>query len=75
MTTYVIASKANSPYLAECQIIGEHVAANTPDVSIQVVIKDAAEWPEFIDSVTSCYGFETKPCPIIYTIEGKLIGD
>lgn len=39
------------------------------------MIKDAAEWPEFIDSVTGCYGFETKPCPIIYTIEGKLIGD
>lgn len=70
MTTYVIASKYNSPYLAECQIVGEHIQENSPDVTIQMVIKDQTEWPEFIDSVCTCYGFETKHCPIIYTIEG-----
>ena len=34
MTTYVVASKANQPYLSECQMLGEHLMANTPDVSV-----------------------------------------
>ena len=32
MVTYVVASKAQNPYLAECQIVGEFMTKNTPDV-------------------------------------------
>ena len=40
MVTYVVASKANNPYLAECQIVGEYLELNTSDVHVKSVIKD-----------------------------------
>ena len=49
--------------------------ANTPDVTVQFVIKDPAEWSEFVDGVCRSYGFDKKTCPIVYTLEGNLIGD
>ena len=51
MTTYVVASKANQPYLSECQILGEFLEQGSPDICVKYVIKDSSEWPEFIDSV------------------------
>jgi hypothetical protein len=48
---------------------------NTPDVCIKCVIKDNAEWDEFVDSVCRTYGFVKRTCPLIYTLEGTLIGD
>ena len=75
MTTYVIASKANQPYLAECQMLGENLMENSPDICIKCVIKDNSEWDEFVDSVCRTYGFTKKTCPIVYTLEGNLIGD
>lgn len=75
MVTYVIASKANQPYLAECQMLGEMLEKNCPDVSIKTVIKHQSEWPEFLDSVCRSYGFADKTCPLIFTLEGTLIGD
>ena len=74
MVTYVVASKAHQPYLSECQILGEYLNKNAPDVSVQIVIKDSSEWKEFLNSVCRSYGFEKKSCPIIYTLEGTLIG-
>jgi hypothetical protein len=75
MVTYVVASKAQNPYLAECQIVGEFMERNTPDVQVKYVIKDNSEWKEFVDSVCRSYGFEKKSCPLVYTLEGTLIGD
>jgi len=53
------------------------LAANSPDVTVQVVIKDESEWKEFIDSVCRSYGFDKKAGAniLIYTLEGLLIGD
>ena len=48
---------------------------NTPDVQVKYVIKDNSEWKEFVDSVCRSYGFEKKSCPLVYTLEGTLIGD
>lgn len=44
-------------------------------MTVKFVVKDDSEWKEFIDSVCRSYGFEKKSCPIIYTLEGTLIGD
>ena len=74
MVTYVVASKAIQPYLSECQILGEFLEKNAPDVSVQYVVKDVSEWREFANSVCRSYGFSTKSCPIVYTLEGTLIG-
>jgi hypothetical protein len=49
--------------------------ANTPDVTVQFVIKDPTEWTDFVDGVCRSYGFDKKTCPIVYTLEGTLIGD
>jgi hypothetical protein len=51
------------------------IQSNTPDVCVKYVIKDNSEWSEFVDSVCRSYGFEKKSCPIVYTLEGILIGD
>ena len=75
MVTYVVASKANNPHLAECQIVGEFLEQNIADVNVKYVVKDAKEWKEFIDSVCRLYGFPKKTCPIVYTLEGTYIGD
>jgi hypothetical protein len=76
MVTYVVASVANSPQLANCQILGEFVSKNCPDVDVQFVIKDKSEWRPFMTSVCKCYGFDDyKLCPIVYSLEGELIGD
>ena len=48
---------------------------NTPDVCVKTVIKDSAEWDVFVDSVCRSYGFVQKSCPLVYTLEGTLIGD
>jgi len=54
--------------------LGEFLESNCPDVSVKTVIKDHSEWDEFVDSVCRSYGFENKYHPLIYTIEGKIIG-
>jgi hypothetical protein len=56
-------------------MLGEYIEKSCPDVAVKFVIKDASEWAEFIDSTCRSYGFEKKSCPIIYTLEGTLIGD
>ena len=48
---------------------------NTPDVCVKFVIKDTAEWDVFVDDVCRSYGFVKKTCPLVYTLEGTLIGD
>ena len=63
MVTYVVASKANTNQLAQCQILGEHIEKNVPDCSVKFVIKDKCEWATFIDSVCRTYGFDEKKCP------------
>ena len=52
MVTYVIASKATQPFLPECQMLGEFLSQNCPDVSVQVVIKSNEDWGEYIDAVS-----------------------
>jgi len=42
---------------------------------VKTIIKDKTEWDEFIDSVCRSYGFDRQTCPIVYTLEGHLIGD
>ena len=58
----------------QCQIIGEFLEANCPDVSVKMCIKDPTEWTEFISDLTRVYGFENVYSPIVYKIEGTLIG-
>ena len=45
-------------------------------MNVQFTIKDKTEWKPFITSICKCYGFDDyKLCPIVYTLEGELVGD
>lgn len=75
MTSIVIASKANSLYLAECEVLAEFLAKNLPDFKYSVIKKHKNEWDDFLTSLADSYGFKRKWCPIVFTVEGDLIGD
>lgn len=55
--------------------MGDFIEKNTPDCRVLFAIKDPSEWAEFIDSLCRSYGFAKKTCPLVYTLEGTLIGD
>jgi hypothetical protein len=55
--------------------LGDFIEKNTADVSVKYVIKDNSDWPEFVESVCTSHGFQKKYCPMVYTLEGDLIGD
>ena len=65
MVTYIIASKASSPFLTECQLLGEFLAKNMPDVTIEMVIKSDQDWPKYVNAVStifrslSCFNFRS----------------
>jgi hypothetical protein len=44
-------------------------------VQVKFVVKDGSEWEEFVDATVRSYGFESKSSPMVFTLEGTLIGD
>jgi len=56
-------------------MLGEFLEKNCPDVSVKIVIKHTTDWTEFIESTCRSFGFYERTCPIVFTIEGDLIGD
>ena len=42
---------------------------------VQIILKHKTEWPAFLESLCTSYGFSKKTCPIVFTSEGELIGD
>lgn len=75
---YVITPKLSllTPFcFVQCQLLGEYLEKNCPDVSVKFIIKHQSEWADFITATCRSYGFYEKTCPLVYTIEGTLIGD
>jgi hypothetical protein len=75
MANYIIASTPDNPKLSHCQLLAEFAMENSPDVNVTCIIKDKSEWEEFVDAVVRSYGFDQKSDPLIYTLQGDLIGD
>ena len=75
MSAIVIASKSNSLYLAECEVLASYLAKNLPDLKYSIISKHKNEWDDFLKSLKDSYGFKRKCCPIVFTVEGELIGD
>ena len=67
MVTYIIASKATMPFLPECQMLGEFLEENCPDVTVKVVIKSNDDWGEFLDSVSN----HLLPHPLFVTVKDQ----
>lgn len=75
MSSIVIASKSNSLYLAEWEVLAEFLAKNLPNFQYSVIKKHKNEWEKFLNSLKESFGFKRKWCPIVFTVEGELIGD
>ena len=56
----MIASKSNSLYLAECEVLAEFLAKNLPNFKYSVIKKHKNEWDSFLNSLVETYGFKRK---------------
>lgn len=75
MSQIIIASKANSFHLAEAQVLAEFCRENCPSFEYKVLMKHKNEWNSFAVALKNSYGFSKLCCPLIFTVEGWLIGD
>lgn len=75
MSNYIIAGEAGSPDLVDCEYLGKKLGASTPSTNIHVIAKHSSEWDEFLRKICNSYGFKEPSSPIIFTVDGKLIGD
>ena len=74
MSCYIIAGVAGDPAFALCQHLGEKLQKSAPSVSVRCVMKHPSEWEPFLKSVCNGYGFSSPSSPIVFTVDGKLIG-
>lgn len=75
MSSYIIAGSADKFDTSECENLANMIRSFYPDISFKIVLKDQSEWEHYIDEISRIYGFKVKSNPIIYTIDGKFIGD
>lgn len=73
MASYVIAGPAGDEQLAECEYLGQQLDLSS-DASVSVVVKHPQEWPSFLSGVCTSFGFKRKSTPIVFTVDGALIG-
>lgn len=75
MSNFIIAGEAGSPDLADCEFLGKKLEANTPSTTVHIISKHVSEWHPFLKKLCNSYGFKEATSPIIFTVDGKLIGD
>ena len=63
------------PNYKKCENLANIIRSFYHDISFKIVLKDPSEWDLYIDEICRIYGFKIKSNPIIFTIDGKLIGD
>ena len=73
MASYVIAGPAGDAQLAECEYLGHQLDLSS-EASVRVVVKHPQEWPSFLRGVCASFGFKRKSTPIVFTVDGALIG-
>lgn len=75
MSNYVIAGEAGNPDLSDCEYLGKKLEASTPNTNVHIIAKHSTEWDAFLKKLCNSYGFKEPSNPIIFTVDGKLIGD
>lgn len=75
MSSYIIAGSSDKFDTSECENLANVIQKYYPGISFKIVLKDQSEWELYIDEISRIYGFKVKTNPIVYTIDGKLIGD
>mmetsp|Transcript_4784 Transcript_4784/g.8923 ORF Transcript_4784/g.8923 Transcript_4784/m.8923 type:complete len:663 (-) Transcript_4784:1769-3757(-) len=75
MAAYIIAGEAGSEDFVTCRYLGQMLEMSAPDVTVHIVTKHPSDWSEFIAKTCNGFGFYEISSPIIFTADGKLIGD
>lgn len=75
MAAYIIAGEAGSEDFVTCKYLGQMLQISAPTVHVHVVTKHTSDWSEFITKTCNGFGFYEISSPIIFTADGKLIGD
>ncbi|OMJ83869.1 hypothetical protein SteCoe_15095 [Stentor coeruleus] len=75
MSNYIIAGEAGTSDLVDCEYLGKKLEASTPSTCVHVIAKHSSEWNEFLKKICNSYGFKEPSSPIIFTVDGQLIGD
>ena len=75
MSSYIIAGSADNPDTAYCEEVANKIKAKYSNIDFRIIIKHPSEWETHLQEVCRIYGFRNKSNPIIYTFDGKMIGD
>ena len=75
MTTYIVAGTSTNKSLTKCEMMGEALMAGMRDVKVFKVAYHPSEWNDFLNSVCYNFGFYLQSDPIIFTVEGMLVGN
>lgn len=74
MSSYIIAGSSDKNELGQCEHISNAIKSFYRNIDFRIVIKHPSEWNDHIQNVLRIYGFKKMSNPIIYTLDGKLVG-
>lgn len=78
MSAFVIAGKADDPAFARVEYVAKQIEAVCPQIAFQFEMKNPDGWKDFLGGVLRKYDFagveEDCQGPLIWTLEGKLVG-
>lgn len=75
MSSYIIAGSSDNVDTAYCEEIANRIKAKYSNIDFRIIIKHPSEWESHLQEICRIYGFRNKSNPIIYTFDGKIIGD
>ncbi len=61
--------------ITQCEEIARRIKSKYKNIDFRIVIKHPTEWEEYLQQICRIYGFLKKSNPIIYTFDGKIIGN
>lgn len=66
MAKYVIAGKANCPFYAKAELLGDELALNLPDFKIHKIVKQPEEWEEWLKTTCKEKGWKHGSSPLVW---------
>lgn len=66
MAKYVIAGKANCPFYAKAELLGDELALNLPDFKIHKIVKQPEEWEEWLKTTCEEKGWKHGSSPLVW---------
>lgn len=74
MSSYTVAGSADIENTGICETIANEIKKFYKNIDFRIIIKHPSEWEEYIHEIRRTYGFKKQLNPIIFTLDGKLIG-